>query len=487
MQTLSSKFASLLKYPRNTRVIGEKIKNTWKWTNQNELNKYVNNAVELLQHNNVKSGDRILYKGKNSKEFLAWNIATNAIGGIWVPTYSEQSMYQIDHIMKDCQPKLFISDEDSDYATISNKLIKSDKNYEITTNPHDISTLIYTSGTSSLPKGVSLTNSNILSNIEAIGRRFGDHGGGMTSLNILPWAHVFGYSSELWYNLLNENPIAIAEDKTKFVQNLREVKPEYIYVVPKVLDLIKNKVEKLQNYPLSEFTIPKALNYLFGGNIKCIFVGGAKLNPDTGDFFEKHGFFPCEGYGLTETSPVISVNHDVFPRDPKSVGKILDNILVEIVDKEIHVSGPSVMRSYWGDVAATQEAFKIINGHKYYKTGDSGYVKDGYLYFTGRNSDNYKLSNGKFIDVYGIESVIKRFVEGYFIICGENLQSNILITDSEISKNTKKKINQHLENYQKISNIIKIETKIFEDNLTKKLSLNRKNLVNQLNHPLLKQ
>jgi long-subunit acyl-CoA synthetase (AMP-forming) len=145
------------------------------------------------------------------------------------------------------------------------------------------------------------------------------------------------------------------------------------------------------------------------------------------------------------------------------------------------------MRSYWGDVAATQEAFKIINGHKYYKTGDSGYVKDGYLYFTGRNSDNYKLSNGKFIDVYGIESVIKRFVEGYFIICGENLQSNILITDSEISKNTKKKINQHLENYQKISNIIKIETKIFEDNLTKKLSLNRKNLVNQLNHPLLKQ
>ena len=495
MRTLSYKFFSLLKYPNNKNVIGEKIQNSWKWSTQLDIVRYVNNAVEILEQNNVKQNDRIFYKGKNTKEFLAWNLAANAKGCIWVSTYEDQSIHHVNHILKDSKPKLFISDNDNDLDKIyeydnniiTNKLNKSDKTFEFKQNSYDISTLIYTSGTSSLPKGVILTNSNILSNIEAIERRFSDHDKQMTSLNILPWSHVFGYSTELWYNILNGNSIAIAQDKTKFVDNLREIKPQYIYVVPKVLDLIKNKVEKLEPFPLSDFTIPTALKYLFGGNIKNIFIGGAKLNPSTGEFFEKHGFFPCEGYGLSETSPVISVNHNVFPRDIKSVGKILDNVIVEIVNNEIHVAGPSIMKGYWGKMYETKKSFKMINNKKFYKTGDFGYVRDDFLYFTGRKSDNYKLSNGKFVDVFEIENIVKNYVDGFFIIYGENLDYNVLITDSNISNETKQKINENLESYQKISKILKVETSFFESNLTKKLSINRKNLVNQLNHPILKQ
>ena len=107
MRTLSYKFFSLLKYPNNKNVIGEKIQNSWKWSTQLDIVRYVNNAVEILEQNNVKQNDRIFYKGKNTKEFLAWNLAANAKGCIWVSTYEDQSIHHVNHILKDSKPKLF--------------------------------------------------------------------------------------------------------------------------------------------------------------------------------------------------------------------------------------------------------------------------------------------------------------------------------------------------------------------------------------------
>jgi long-subunit acyl-CoA synthetase (AMP-forming) len=484
--TISSRFKLLT---TSLNSIATKQNNSWKWVTQNDLHKRISGAVNILKKHNIESGDRVLYKGSNSVEYVSWNLATNSLGAIWVPTSKEQSLSSINHIINDCNPKLYISDENN-VDSIDNKIKPSDKDYNIHTNDWDLSTLIYTSGTSGAPKGVTLTNANILANIDSISRRFSDHNNQrMTSLNLLPWSHIFSLTTELYYNLLNNNAVAICEDKTKFAKNLKEINPEYIYVVPKVLKLIKDKCKHLEKFPFSNTIIPKALDYIFGGNIKTIFIGGAKLDADVATFFEKHGFNPCEGYGSTETSPVVAVNHNIKPRDINSVGKILDNVEVKIHNDEILVSGPTVMAGYWGNLAATNKALVQMDNKIWYKTGDSGYVcEDNFLYYTGRMSDNYKLSNGKFVDVHVVETEVRKYVpEGNFIVWGNGLDFNVLITDVHVSKNTLHNINEGLDTFMKIKKIITTDTQQFESAMTQKLSIKRQQLVNQLNHPLLTQ
>ena len=486
MNTISSRFKLL---NSSLNAIASKQNNSWKWISQTELHQNISGAVKTLRDCNIKAGDRVLYKGCNSIEYVSWNLATNSLGAIWVPMYKEQSFSHVNHIINDCNPKLYISDENN-VDSIDNKITPSDEDYNIHTNDWDLSTLIYTSGTSGKAKGVALTNANILANIDSISRRFEDHKNQrMTSLNVLPWAHIFSLTTELYYNLLNNNAVAIAEDKTKFAKNLKEINPEYIYVVPKVLKLIKQKCEHLEKVPFSNTIIPKALSYTLGGNIKTIFVGGAKLDEDVAIFFEKHGFNPCEGYGSTETSPVVAVNHNIEPRDINSVGKILDNVEVKIHNDEILVSGPSVMAGYWGLMSATNKALVQMDGKMWYKTGDSGYVTDdNFLYYTGRISDNYKLSNGKFVDVHVVETEVRKYVhDGNIVLWGNGLDYNVLITDVNISKNTLHNINEGLDTFMKIKKIIKTDTAQFENAMTPKLSIKRQQLVNQLNHPLLTQ
>ena len=483
MRTIASRFK---KFNSGLAVIGSKRDGQWRWTSQNDMHNYISGAIETLKYKGVKSGDRVLYKGSNSLEWVSWNIATNAMGAIWVPMYKEQTLKQINHIKEDCSPKLFISDENT-VDSIDNKIKPYDKDYSINTNDWDISTIIYTSGTSGPPKGVTLTNANILANIEGIQKRFiDDSGKRMTSLNILPWAHIFGLTTELYYNILNNNCIAIAEDKTKFVKNLREINPNYIYVVPRVLKLIKDKCKHLEKLPFSDIIIPKALSYIFGENIHTIFVGGSKLDINTALFFEKHGFNPCEGYGTTETSPVVAVNHRKFPRDINSVGKLLDNVEVITENDEILVSGPSVMSGYWNNKDATEKSIIIKDGRKWYKTGDSGFLSnDRFLYFKGRESDNYKMSNGKFVDVHEVETEVKKHIEGHFIVWGDNMDYNLLISDIEVPYETLCSINENLESHMKLSKSLTVSTKFFEESMTNKLSIKRKEFINNIRHLLI--
>ena len=190
MNTISSRFKLL---NSSLNAIASKQNNSWKWISQTELHQNISDAVKTLRDCNIKAGDRVLYKGCNSIEYVSWNLATNSLGAIWVPMYKEQSLSQVNHIINDCNPKLYISDENN-VDSIDNKITPSDEDYNIHTNDWDLSTLIYTSGTSGKPKGVALTNANILANIDSISRRFEDHKNQkMTSLNVFPWAHIFSY------------------------------------------------------------------------------------------------------------------------------------------------------------------------------------------------------------------------------------------------------------------------------------------------------
>ena len=212
--------------------------------------------------------------------------------------------------------------------------------------------------------------------------------------------------------MLYNNTIALSTSREDFIQQCRQIQPNVLYLVPRVLELVKNKVSRFENTLMLQFAIPYILKYLFGQKLKYIFTGGAKLNDETKYFYLKYGYHICEGYGCTETSPMISVNHFNSPCDVSSIGKVLDGIQVEIINGEIQVSGPNVMLGYWNNEEATSSVLEERNGTTWYKTGDSGSIKDGFLYYDGRKSENYKLSNGKFVNVQDVEQKMKTILSG---------------------------------------------------------------------------
>ena len=480
MKSISFKVIEKLK-SKNKDVIGKKINSKWKWyTNEDLLNRYYQ-CKEILRINNFKNNDRLVYKGKNSFDFISWNLAVNSEGGIWVPVYHNQNESYLNYILDDCKPSLLISDD----KTSSKDIISLNSNDKIGKfngddifKSNDTSTLIYTSGTTGDPKGVMLSDENIMSNIDGIKSRFKEfESDELTSLNILPWAHIYSITTELYYNLLEGNKIAISSGPDKFVKELLEIKPNVLYLVPKVLEIIKAKLNNI-DYPIIKYLIPHILKGLFGKSFKTIFIGGAKLDDSTFKFYKDNGINICLGYGCSETSPMVSVNHLTNPRDESSVGKLLDDVIVKIVNDEILVAGPNVMKGYWEDKKKTDEVLIKNDDKIYYKTGDSGYVKNDFLYLTGRISENYKLSNGKFVNVADVESKIKSNLSGNFIVYGENRNCNILITDLNIERNKIIELcNRELDQYLKIKDILYIENENFQKYLTPKMSIKRKLLI----------
>ena len=472
----------------NKRAIGLKINNQWKWISNNEIIQNVNNVKYKLISREILPGDRVAYQGNNSPEWIYWNLACQSMGAVWVPMYADQTKDYCQYIINDCTPKLTISDNLCYSNTINmkndivNDYIKNDKNIDIkNVEKDDLSTIIYTSGTTGNPKGVMLTHENLISNIKAIENRFDDINYKTTSLNILPWAHIYSLTTELYYNLYRNNSIALASDKTTFINECREISPDVLYIVPRILDLIKQKLEKF-DIPLVRNLLPQILKTLLGYNVKYIFIGGAKLECSTKFFFINNGIKICEGYGTTETSPMVSVNHHTDPRNILSIGKILDDIIVEIIDNEIQVSGPNVMKGYWNNKEKTNDVIVNRNGKRWYKTGDSGTVKDGFLYYNGRISENYKLSNGKFVNVGELESKLKKYIKTNFIVYGDGMDSNILIVEKPFNKSILNIINSKIDKYLYIVDAIEIEN--FSKYLTPKMSIKRKLLINDIKNNL---
>lgn len=477
MQNLSKLFKNGI---NNKKAIGFKQDNQWAWISRLDINNMVNNNRLTLIQQNVQKGDRVAYKGKNSKEWIAWNLATLSLGAIWVPMYPQQNQAYCQYIVENCQPKVLITDEDisiKNTSLLSNEITYHDNLFDTdyNVNHHDISTLVYTSGTTGKPKGVTLTHDNIISNLQSIRNLYHDlHNN--TSLSILPWAHIYGMTCEMYFNLLHGNKMALASSKENFIKECRQIKPDVLFVVPKLLELIRNKLS-LFDKPLVKKSLPLILKYLFGGNIQTLFCGGAKLDKTTRDFYLQNGIVISEGYGCSETSPMISLNHMCSPRNIDSLGVLLDHVDVQIVENEICVAGPNIMQGYWEDEEANQRAFVTLNNKPYYKTGDSGYVQDNFLYLNGRISENYKLSNGKFVNVGELEASLKPYISSHFIVYGENRDFNTLIVEKPFDAQLLDTINQTIDSYLIIKKVVEVESDVMAQYLTPKMSIKRKALV----------
>jgi long-chain acyl-CoA synthetase len=262
----------------------------------------------------------------------------------------------------------------------------------------DLATIMYTSGTTGEPKGVMLTHGNILSNVEACLEAepiFPDD----LALGWLPLSHIYARTIDHYERLYAGAPLCLAENAETVVANIAEVQPTHISCVPRFHEKVVSAVAS----PDPAVTAAK-LRAVYGPRIRFIGSGGAPLPPAIEDALRAAGLPILPGYGLTESSPVITFNR-LSRNKPHTVGPALPGVEVKIApDGEVLTRGPHVMKGYWNKPEATAEA--IQDGWLY--TGDLGTLDaDGFLTITGRKKELLVLSNGK--------KVIPSYVEGLIV------------------------------------------------------------------------
>ena len=332
-------------------------------------------------------------------------------------------------------------------ADTSNQDVVEDRKNNVSTT--DLATIIYTSGTTGRPKGVMLSHQNIVSDVLMSAPRVPLRAGDTRALSFLPICHIFERMLTYLYQYYGIS-IYFAESIEKISDNLKEVKPHVMSVVPRLLEKVYDKIHAKgadltgikkalffwaldlgmeykpykQNGPFYEFKLKIARKLIFskwqeglGGELELLVSGSAALQTRLTKVFCAANIPVMEGYGLTETSPVISVN-DMRNNSFRigTVGKILDGVEVKIAeDGEILCKGPNVMIGYYKDETQTAEALK----DGYFHTGDIGEIDaDGFLKITDRKKEMFKTSGGKYVAPQILENAFKqsRFIEQIMVI-----------------------------------------------------------------------
>ena len=305
--------------------------------------------------------------------------------------------------------------------------------------PDSLAQITYSSGTGGAPRGIMLSHRNILSNIlgaEALIRpvilRSWLRPVPRVFLSFLPLSHSYEHTAGLWLPILLSARVYYAESAAALMANLQEVRPTIMTLVPRLFEMLYGRitieVEKsppLQRWlfhktlatsrakyqrqqslsdrlldPMLGILVRRRVRQRFGGRIRALVSGGAALSTDLAEYFHGLGVPVCQGYGQTETAPVVACNSPIAPR-LHTVGKPLSGVTVRIAeDGEILVQGDNVMVGYWNDPEAT--AGSLVNG--WLHTGDIGHLdEDGYLIITDRKRDIIKLSGGDTLSPARIE------------------------------------------------------------------------------------
>ncbi len=439
----------------------------------------------------VEGRDKIAVLARNRPEWVFLDLATQQIGVVLVPLYPTIHVNDLEFIMNDAGVKaVFVNDEDLFHKVQAVKEktpgIREIYSFEHITgaihwkeilsvgkqehfqaietnasriNNDDLFTIIYTSGTTGTPKGVMLSHRNILSNVMACLPVF-PPGTKQKALSFLPLNHIFERMVTYVY-LFKGAAIYYAESLDTIGDNLKEVRPNMFTTVPRLLEKVYDKIMLKGNeltgtkrklffwaHGLAEkFEINKNMGLWYnlqlsianklifskwrealGNNIQCIVTGGAACQVRLIRIFTAAKIVVMEGYGLTETSPVIAVNRfDEEGRMFGTVGPLIENVQVKIAeDGEILCQGPNIMMGYYKRPDLTSEA--IINN--WYYTGDIGtMVENRFLKITDRKKEMFKTSGGKYVAPLPIENKLKEspFIEQVMLVGAERKYVGALI------------------------------------------------------------
>lgn len=467
-------------------LFGFKKKGKWLGVSSETFLEKTNQTAQALM-NCIGSNNSVLLISENSVEWNILDFAIQLSRNISVPVFPSAGLNDLKYIIEHSESKLVFFSSTQVYQKIKSLKctlplinLNADNTYEdaiqledfildfyqgekILPERNDISeneifTILYTSGTTGIPKGVQLNHKNVVSNIIACSN-LAPFTPKWKSLSFLPLNHIL--ERMVNYLFISQNvTIYYAESIESIADNLKEIKPQIFVTVPRLLENVYHKLKQKSNelqglkkwiYKRaftaasrsgSSVVLEKPLYYLYnnlvyskwkealGGNIECIVSGGAPLNPKIANTFSNAGFRILEGYGLTETSPVVSVSP--FSKSQiinGTVGKVIPGTSVKIAtDGEILVKGPGVMVGYYKNEDATKETF---DEEGWFKTGDIGqFDTKGYLKITDRKKEIFKLSSGKYISPAFIESKIKEcpFVETCMVIGEGKKFPSVIIT-----------------------------------------------------------
>lgn len=452
----------------------------------NDVYQLVKKYDVLLKDHHVGKKDRVCWDAPKSPHWPAVMLATWMRGAVFVP-FNQGNPLLNNHIVRTVKPKVILDDRVVGEIEGHDLPILSECHREV--KEDSISTILFTSGSTSQPKGVVLSHKNIWTNLQQIQQRVGDDIDHTDSaFSILPWHHCYGLVCELLF-LLTRNAhisVPISKDPKKILQEMKWETPTLFYAVPKVLENIyKNDVNR----------IPGALkrNLIFGHRIRRISVGGAFCPPKLISFMSEEYKIPTlQGYGMTETSPMISLN-SIYDNRIGSVGKPVKDVRIDFSyeNNEILVRGGNVMLGYLKFITK-ENAFILEQPGEWFSTGDKGYMdKDGFMYVSGRTKMEYKLSNGKYINPTYIEKMLclSPWID-QAVVFGDGLAHNKVIVYSNSQKDKDTMLNHihdllkdKVQPYEVPDDVVFIEEPFSLQNglLTQKLEPNRHKILKLYN------
>ncbi len=466
---------SVAKYPDN-RLFGTKNSaGVYEWVTYAQVGRRVDNMRSGLKSLGIGKDDAVGFIGGNSVEWAVCAFATYGLGGRFIPMYEAELVKTWKYIIADSAIKVLVvanakvlekvekfrhempalekviavSAPGSDSMRALEEYGAANYVESVKPDPYDIAGLIYTSGTMGDPKGVLLSHGNFTSNAQAGWHAWPELGPHSVSVVILPWAHSYGQTGEL-YNLLQYGgTMGFMGSTATLGDDLQQVRPNCMVAVPRVFNMIydgiwakmdeeggiKRKLfvwgveaakqkrrlaeEGRRNLltnikvAIADKLVFSAIRARFGGRLKFCLTGSVTMNPEISKFFHDVGVPVYDCFGLTETSPCITMSRrDKFRFG--SVGPLAEYIRVEIDkskgdpeldDGEIIVYGPNVMQGY---LNKPEETAAVMTEDGGFRTGDRGrFDEDGFLYITGRIKEQYKLANGKYVFPAGMEEDIK--------------------------------------------------------------------------------
>lgn len=486
---------------KNNPLFGTKNPKTgvYNWITYGDLRKRVDNFRSALSSLGIKKDDSIGIIANNRVEWAVAAFATYGLGARFVPMYEKETVRTWNYIIKDAKIKFLLISSNEIYEQVSHftdeidvleHIYVIDENSEISMSslekkgednfveaviPHknDIAGLIYTSGTTSDPKGVLLTHGNFVSNARAGYNRYKKLFNEQTrSLSILPWAHSYGQVAELYNWFFIGGSIGFIESVATLAEDMLKVKPTFLIAVPRVFNTIYDGIYAKMNQTggiskkLFDMSVAAAKKYRenngkvdtltkiklaigdklvfskirqkFGGRVVAAITASAKMNNDISHFFAdiKLPVFDC--YGLSETSPAVTMSNPEMNR-VGSVGKALEYIQIRIDksitgpesdDGEIQIKGPNLMVGYYNK---EKETAAVFTDDGWFRSGDRGKLdEDGFLYITGRLKEQYKLENGKYVFPASIEEDIRLlpYIENAMVY-GDNKPYNVAIVVME--------------------------------------------------------
>ena len=536
MNTLTKLFFENSLLYQNKTLFGFKKDGEWSHISWNEASDLVQDLSLGLHEIGVRKNDKISIIAENSYKWCVVDLAIISLGAITVPGYTTSNEDEIFYLLSHSEASVvFVSSKL--LSTIENIFPKLDKikhivcidevkttklNKTINTfdnlidkgskslnkssfkedtlhkvKEDDVVSIIYTSGTSSKPKGVMLTHKSIISNILGANElvkelEVKDH----KFLSIIPLSHAYEHTAGFFLPILIGAEIFFNENRDQIVNDLLSVKPTLMTAVPRLYEVLHKKInnqlsnqskitqklfsktielgtkkfekhellfiEKLQDFVLDKL-VRKKIQKKFGGNLKAFISGGAALNEQVGLFFQSLGINILQGYGQTECSPLISCN-PINNIKINSVGTVIKGIDIKLSkENEILVKGNSLMKGYWKDKKNTNNT--IIDG--WLHTGDLGSIdEDGYLYISGRINEMIVNSGGENIAPVPIENLLMSYNEiEQALVYGHNqpFLISLLIPNEKLLEANKDNVNKMKTDFQNIIN-----------NVNKHLSQNKK-------------